>query len=133
MSMSFNGRLELKDIDTIIKRRGLNNRGSVQYLIDWEVIRYSDPYVPFRSGLLKASARAHTFIGAGDVRYIAISDNPKRNTPYSAINYYTNAGNGIEGTAHGGKRGKLWFERMKIDHKQDILRAAARKAGGIAE
>ena len=124
MSMSFNGRLELADIDTIIKKRGLNNRGSVQYLIDWEVIRYCDPYVPFLSGPLKASARAHTFIGSGDVRY---------QTPYAPRQYYTNSGNGIEGTAHGGKRGKLWFERMKVDHKQDILRAAAKKAGGIAE
>ena len=129
MSMSFSGRLELSDIDYIIRKRGLNNRGSVQYLIDSEVIRLSDPYVPFLSGTLKASAKAHTFIGSGDVRYIA--EDPKYHVPYSRINYYRNAGNGIEGTAHGGKRGKLWFERMKIDHKDEILRAAAKKAGGF--
>ncbi len=121
MSMSFSGRLELSDIDYIIKKRGLNNRGSVQYLIDSEVIRFSDPYVPFLSGRLK-DAKAHTFIGSGDVRY---------QTPYAPLQYYRNAGNGIEGTARGGLRGRLWFERMKIDHKQDILRAAAKKAGGF--
>ncbi len=127
MSMNFSGRLELSDIDYIIRKRGLNNRGSVQYLIDSEVIRLSDPYVPFLSGTLK-DAKRHTFIGSGDVRYYA--EVPKYGTPYAKINYYRNAGNGNEGTAHGGKRGKLWFERMKIDHKQEILNAAARKAGG---
>jgi len=121
MSMSFSGRLELSDIDYIIKKRGLNNRGSVQYLIDSEVIRLSDPYVPMLSGTMK-DAKRHTFIGSGDVRY---------KTPYAPRQYYSNAGNGIEGTAHGGKRGKLWFERMKIDHKDEILRAAAKKAGGF--
>jgi hypothetical protein len=27
-------------------------------------------------------------------------------------------------------RGKCWFERMKVDHLQDILKTAREKAGG---
>lgn len=43
------------------------------------------------------------------------------NTPYARLNYYSNKGNGKEGMNKGGKRGRLWFERMKPDYKDSIL------------
>jgi len=33
----------------------------------------------------------------------------------------------------GGKRGRLWFERMKADHRTKILQGTARMAGGKAK
>ena len=90
-----------------------------QKAVDSEVLRRSDPYVPFLTGQLKHSGIAGTVIGSGEVRYIA---------PYARKQYYENAGCGIEGlNASGGvtgKRGKFWFKRMKADQKQDILKAA---------
>ena len=111
--MTFNGKLELKDINTVLRVRGLGNRGKVQQYIDSEVVRRNDPYVPMDTGALKNSANINTVIGSGEVKY---------KTPYAKKQYYGNKGTGL--------RGRLWFERMKADHKQDILRGAAKIAGG---
>lgn len=107
--------------ETMLKKRGLENGGDVQKTIDSEVLRRSDPYVPFRSGALKKSGTTGTKIGSGEVIY---------NAPYARSNYYNNAGKGKQGTSKGGLRGKFWFERMKADHLQDILKTAKAKSGG---
>ena len=49
---------------------------------------------------------------------------------YAHTNYYLNAGKGKQGTASGGLRGKFWFERMKADHLDDIIKTAKEKSGG---
>ena len=107
--------------ETMLKDRGLEAGGKVQKVVDSEVLRRSDKYVPFLSGNLKKSGITGTKIGSGEVVYNAI---------YSHKNYYENKGMGKQGTASGGLRGKFWFERMKADHLQDILKTAKEKAGG---
>ena len=93
-----------------------------QKYIDSEVLRHSDSYVPFRHGDLKKSGISGTVIGSGTVKYTA---------PYARQQYYTNAGHGEEGVnaldGAKGLRGKLWFERMKADHKDDILRGLKKR------
>lgn len=94
---------------------------SVQQFVDSEVLRRCGPYVPMLSGMLLRSGELGTVIGSGEVRYVA---------PYARRLYY-----GIhfrfDKTAHP-DAGALWFERMKASHKGDILRGAARLAGGAA-
>lgn len=107
--------------ETMLKDRGLEPCGKVQKVIDSEVLRRSDPYVPFCMGNLKKSGVLGTKIGSGEVIYNAV---------YAKRNYYLNAGRGKQGTAKGGLRGKFWFGRMKADHLQDILKTAKEKAGG---
>ena len=107
--------------ETMLKDRGLEPCAKVQKAIDSEVLRRSDPYVPFRTGFLKKSGILGTKIGSGEVIYNAV---------YANRNYYLNAGRGKQGTAKGGLRGKFWFERMKAD-KLDAIKRAAAKAGGI--
>lgn len=51
------------------------------------------------------------------------------NTPYARKNYYNNRGMGSEGLNRGGKRGRLWFERMKPDHLPGIIKGVKRIAG----
>ena len=41
--------------DTMLKDRGLEPSGKVQKIVDSEVLRRSDPYVPFKTGYLKSS------------------------------------------------------------------------------
>lgn len=120
--MTIDSRLELSDLNTILRNRGLESSGRVQQYVDKEVLRLSDPYIPFLTGQLKNSGTLHTVIGSGLVMY---------RTPYAARHYYMNSGHGVEGTAYGGLRGSYWFERMKADHKQDILRGAVAVAGGV--
>lgn len=130
-------------VDAILQKRGLEKGGEVQKYIDNEVLRLSTPYVPFQTGNLANSGIRGTNIGSGLVVYDA---------PYARFQYYgvvmvgETSGSAWANknerkvttdkplTYHGGgKRGKMWFERMKADHKQDILRNAAKIAGGKAK
>lgn len=105
--------------EELLRRRGIQRGGKVQKYIDSTVVRFCDKYVPFRSGLLKRAIG--TIFGSGFVRY---------NTIYAKRQYYGNSGGGREGMKRNGLRGRLWFERMKAAHKDEILNGAARIAGG---
>lgn len=73
----------------------------------------------FKTGNLIKSGIRGTKIGSGEVMYDIV---------YAHTNYYLNAGKGKQGTASGGLRGKFWFERMKADHLDDIIKTAKEKA-----
>ncbi|MEA5057253.1 MAG: minor capsid protein [Anaerotignum propionicum] len=106
---------------------------AAQMYVDSEVLRLSDPYVPFQSGMLKLSGQLGTVIGSGLVVY---------NAPYAKYQYYgyVMAGRApkqltdIPITYNGApKRGKLWFERMKVDHKESIIAGARKRVGGSSQ
>ena len=113
-----------RSTDKMIAKRSLQTGGRVQKYIDSTVLRLSDPYVPFLSGQLKTSGISGTVLGSGLVVY---------NAPYAKRQYYTNGGRGKQGTAHGGLRGRYWFERMKADHLNEIIQGAAKIAGGVGK
>lgn len=117
MSTTFNYKLELASLQTILARRGLETRGRVQQLVDNEVLKRCDPYVPMRTGRLKGSGPLATTLGSGEVVY---------NAPYARPQYYKKR----VGSATGALRGGYWFERMKAGHLWSILEAAANAAGG---
>jgi len=94
---------------------------TVQACVDMAVLRYCQPYIPMRTGMLMRSGDLGTEAGAGVVRYIA---------PYAHRLYYGKDFN-FDRTAHP-NAGPLWFDRMLVDHKGDILREAAATAGGKA-
>ena len=96
--------------DTILEKRGLSKSGKAQAALDSEVLRYADPYVPFRTGMLKESGIAGTVIGSGEVVY---------NAPYAKKQYYfgRSAGSAL--------RGRYWIERMKADHIEDLRKVVA--------
>lgn len=106
-----------------LRERGLERGGKVQKYIDSECIRCTDSFVPFRDGFLKKSVTLGTVIGSGLLRYIA---------PYARVNYYNNKGRGTQGLNNPlrqGKRGRLWWERMKPVHLKHILNGAVRISG----
>lgn len=103
---------------------------TAQKFIDSEVLRLCSPYVPFQSGMLEKSGILGTVIGSGEVNY---------NSPYARYLYYGKLMVGrapkeltdIDLKFHGAPmRGAFWFERMKQDKKEQILRGAAKMAGG---
>lgn len=102
----------------LLRRRNLEKGGAVQKYIDSECIRHMAPYTPFLSGNMQRSAS--TVIGSGII---------KQNTPYARYQYYNNSGHGKQGTAKGGLRGRLWFERMKAAYRNKILEGAKRISG----
>lgn len=104
-----------------------NKYSNAQKFVDSEVLRLSDKYTPFQTGFLKKSGILGTDIGSGEVQWIA---------PYARYQYY---GKAMEGKPpkkvtdrdlqYNGapQRGAFWFERMKVDHKQEILDGARRR------
>lgn len=82
-----------------------------QKFVDSEVLRRCSPRVPFQTGMLDKSGTLGTVIGSGEVKYIA---------PYAAHQYY----NTSQSRSYDARRGGKWFERMKAEEKEDILRGA---------
>lgn len=128
--MEFNGHFEWEKSDAeILTERDLEMGGAVQKYVDSEVVRLCEPYTPFRQGVLIGSAQLFTEFGSGEVVY---------NTPYARYLYYGKLMVGrapktltdIDLTFAGAPmRGAFWFDRMKADHKENILEGAKRIAG----
>lgn len=110
--------IQISPAEELLRKRGIEKGGKVQKYIDSKVVSLCDKYVPFRTGLLKRAVG--TVFGSGYVRY---------GVPYAKANYYRNSGRGKEGTQNKGLRGRIWFERMKTVHKDEILSGAAKIAG----
>ena len=87
------------------------NLKKAQAYIDSEVLRYSDPLTPKKTGNLINSAKTGTVIGDGEINYTA---------PYAHTQYYNTA----QTRDYDPQRGGKWFERMKAAHKNDILKGA---------
>ncbi|QIB68264.1 hypothetical protein Ami103574_02570 [Aminipila butyrica] len=97
-----------------------------QMFIDSESLRLSKPYLPMQSGMLQKLGILGTEVGSGEVTYLG---------PYARYLYY---GKVMVGRApkkltdrnltfHGApQRGAFWFDRMKADKKDQILRGAAK-------
>ena len=101
----------------ILRKRGLEEGGAVQQFIDSECLRLCEPKIPKDTGALIQSGIINTAIGSGEVKWA---------TPYARRMYYHPEYNFSQSPA----RGAYWFERMKAEHKDEILRNAKRKAGG---
>ncbi|MDF2485837.1 MAG: hypothetical protein K0R46_2005 [Herbinix sp.] len=137
--MEFNGRFEMNDLQKLLHDRGLLPNERVQKYVDQEVIRLMDPYTPRLNGVLTKSATIGTKIGTGEIH---------QNVPYARYHYYGKLMvSSVTGSAwsHGESkiltdkdmnyngapmRGPYWFERMKVDKKEQILRGAQKVAGG---
>ena len=140
---------EMKSTEALLRARGLQKNGPVQKLVDSECMRYMSSYMPRRqAGELEHMMAMATVVGSGQIdipgpyaHYLyegIVYEDPElkcagwiSNTPgpyfgqwYSrkgVIKVHTNRELTYTGAP---MRGKKWFERMKADHKDDILRAA---------
>lgn len=102
------------DIDRALARLGINEGGTVQKVIDSEVLRLNDSYIPKDTGQLIRSGQQNTEIGSGEVVY---------QTPYARKQYYIPM-------EHEGERCEYWFEQMKANGGKEMILNAARKAIG---
>lgn len=113
-------KLHVAPENVILAKRNLGKGGKAQMFVDSEVLRCCNKYIPMDSKTLARSGKDATKKGSGMVHW---------DTPYARKNYYENRGRGNEGTAKGGLRGRLWFERMKPDHLPGILKGVKRISG----
>lgn len=120
MANHFSFRTFIFNRDSIMRSRGLEENGRVQQFIDSECLRLCDRKVPKDTGALIQSGIINTRVGSGQVQW---------KTPYARRLYYHPEYNFDQAP----ERGAYWFDRMKVQHKRDILKGAARVAGGRAE
>lgn len=128
-------KFEMKPPKDLLGARGLQEGGPVQKLVDSECMRYMAPYMPRRqAGELEHIMVMATVIGSGQIdipgpyaHYLyegVLYVSPSTGSAWAKKNEIK-VPTGKELTYAGAPmRGKKWFERMKADHKDDILRAA---------
>lgn len=147
MQVKFDGTLNIKATDLVLKEKGLNEFGEVQKFIDKEVIRLMEPFTPHRTGALEKAPKNQSVIGSGEI----IQDEP-----YARYLYYGKlmvdpvylkgaftdgkgtfwsrpdvtkildpSGRNLEfdKSAHP-EAGPFWFKRMKEKYKEEILKGA---------
>lgn len=116
---------------------------SAQKFVDSECIRLMVPYTPARNNILYKTPTLGTKLGQGEIYYIS---------PYARFQYYgklmVSSVTGSAYASHGEKKiltgtdlnydtsrhpraTSFWFEQMKAEKKEVILRGAAKIAGGI--
>lgn len=110
--MATSVRVNIDPADKIMLKRHLNKNGQGQRFFTHKVRRLADPYVPFRTGVLKNTAVEQV----SSITY---------NTPYARRWYYTHKGNGL--------RGPNWDKRMWADRGPEIVNAVANFCGGKAK
>ena len=128
-------KLDIRTVEELIRVRGLQPGGPVQETVDIEVMRYMTDYMPRRqAGELEHLMVTATIVGSGEVKI----DGPFAHYLHEGILYVdsvtgsawsrkddTKVPTDRELTYAGApKRGKKFFDRMKTDHKEDILKAA---------
>lgn len=105
---TFNVRIQLNAQDRVNANLGL-----AQFMLDQQVIKDSNYFVPEDTGTLKGSALISSDVGKGRVVW---------NTPYARKLYYNPQYN-FSKDKNPNARG-LWFEESKKIHKQQWLKMA---------
>lgn len=113
-----NGKAELH-WNPVFSDKWSDRYSEAQMFVDSEVLRLSDKYIPFQTGMLKKSGTLGTVIGSGEVVWAA---------PYARGQYYYTSDSRSYDPL--GLRGGHWFERMKADYGAQIIEGAKRRAGG---
>lgn len=106
------GRFEIKPTEELKKARGLELQGAAQKYLDTQVVAATEPYVPMFMGVLKGAPG--TPYGAGEVHY---------DTPYA--HWQLTHGRKPGTSVHGPLRGREFWNRMKADCKDRLLKALA--------
>ena len=131
MKVEFN----ISTAETIKRNHGLQPGGTVQKLVDGECMRYMGDYMPRRqAGELEHMMVMATVIGSGQIdipgpyaHYLhegILYVSPTTGSAWAKKNEIKIPTDQELTYAGAPVRGKKFFDRMKADHKDDILQAA---------
>lgn len=131
MKVEFN----ISTAETIKRNHGLQPEGPVQKLVDSETMRYMSDYMPRRqAGELEHMMILATVIGSGQIdipgpyaHYLhegILYVSPTTGSAWAKKNEIKIPTDQELTYAGAPMRGKKFFDRMKADHKDDILQAA---------
>lgn len=121
----------------VLERLNLESGGVVQQALDMAIVRSSEPYTPFDSGML-----AHTVvgIGTGEITYIQeyaqylyygmlmLAENGSSWAKLGETKQLTDIPLNYNTEKHA-LAGPYWFERAKADHKDEWLKEAKAAVG----
>lgn len=128
-------KMDMLPFEVVLVKHGLQEGGPVQKLVDSETMRYMSDYMPRRqAGELEHMMILSTVVGSGEINipgpyahYLhegILYVSPTTGSAWAKKNEIK-VPTGKELTYAGAPmRGKKFFDRMKADHKDDILQAA---------
>lgn len=139
----FDAKLDIRSADFMLASRGLQPDGPVQKVIDSECMRYMSAYMPRRqAGELEHMMILSTVIGSGEINipgpyahYLhegILYVSPTTGSAWAKKNEIKVPTSKELTYAGAPMRGKKFFDRMKADHKKDILetvQAVANRGG----
>lgn len=108
MELVVNSTVDLNDVNEILASHGLEPGGKIQQFVATELVKEFDPYVPFRTGVLKGSAVRELAPPYDEIVY---------DTPYAARMYYNPQFN-FNGAP---MRGAYWDRRAYSDVQDRFL------------
>lgn len=117
MASHFTFKTMIPSVKVIMSKRGLDEGGRVQQFIDTQCLKLCENKIPKDQSFLIQSGVTNTKIGSGEVKW---------STPYARRLYYHPEYSFNEAP----ERGAYWFERMKQQHKREIIKGAIKVAGG---
>ena len=128
-------KLNVLSHDALLKKYGLQEGGPVQKLVDSEAMRYMSDYMPRRqAGELEHMMILSTVIGSGQIdipgpyaHYLQegiLYVSPTTGSAWAKKDEIKVPTDRLLTYAGAPMRGKKFFDRMKADHKDDILKDA---------
>ena len=128
-------KLNVLSHDALLKKYGLQEGGPVQKLVDSEAMRYMSEYMPRRqAGELEHMMILSTVIGSGQIdipgpyaHYLhegILYVSPTTGSAWAKKDEIKVPTDRLLTYAGAPMRGKKFFDRMKADHKDDILKDA---------
>ena len=128
-------KLNVLSHDALLKKYGLQEGGPVQKLVDSEAMRYMSDYMPRRqAGELEHMMILSTVIGSGQIdipgpyaHYLhegILYVSPTTGSAWAKKDEIKVPTDRLLNYAGAPMRGKKFFDRMKADHKDDILKDA---------
>ena len=126
--------VKFRDKTAILKNHGLQEGGAIQKVVDSECMRYMGSYMPRRqAGELEHMMVMATVIGSGQIdipgpyaHYLhegILYVSPSTGSAWAKKNEIKVPTEKELTYAGAPMRGKKWFDRMKADHKDDVLNA----------
>lgn len=130
-----NVKLNVLSHEALLAKYGLQDGGPVQKLVDSEVMRYMSDYMPRRqAGELEHMMILSTVIGSGQIdipgpyaHYLhegILYVSPTTGSAWAKKDEIKVPTDRLLTYAGAPMRGKKFFDRMKADHKDDILKDA---------
>ncbi len=130
-----NVKLNVLSHEALLAKRGLQDGGPVQKLVDSEAMRYMSDYMPRRqAGELEHMMIMSTVIGSGQIdipgpyaHYLhegILYVSPTTGSAWAKKDEIKVPTDRMLTYAGAPMRGKKFFDRMKADHKDDILKDA---------